>query len=534
MHIQKVKNRITAIVLSILLVISSVCIFPSIPVNAATTTDLYGTGSADEISILKLLDMALNKGGMSMSTDTIKSFLEYWWNCVSGDMETIIADADTSITTTADFVKWLGTADIDSDWFATILKYVRFVATMETETLNDFYTLLRQPDTFRQFLLSCVTDEDGNIAGTVNSKLSASGKYLIKSDLVNMARDAADKYIEEYEGYYLVATHTVDDVLTADYNYKTHYDYVHGLVADIPDDMLIMVGRYNYGQYYQISDLSAVNFVLSGSLTDKSVFAVPYSNDWVSMPTISYFKVNYNNDFVETTDYSLVSLDDWQTGKSTTYTILFKSPYLNYQYEGWLYTSDGRSIRVYKSLDSFKAHTVGKDNIYYSTAYSSYDASVDNSYTFTGSYYNNTSTTYSHDVIQQQIDNSSEVNESTVNNIVNNYITNNYGDSSGSGDESGNGSSGSWWDIGSGISSFIEGIASLLDFILKLLGDLVSLLSTFLSSVLELLGSLSEIGSGFGTFLSSFFDFLPEECFTLILATIGVMCAVGFVKMFWK
>lgn len=60
-------RRSVAGALAVLVTVWALLLSPAATLQAAayTTSDLYGTGSADEISILKLLDMALNKGGMS-------------------------------------------------------------------------------------------------------------------------------------------------------------------------------------------------------------------------------------------------------------------------------------------------------------------------------------------------------------------------------------------------------------------------------------------------------------------------------------
>lgn len=536
-----IMRRFAAGVLAVLVTVWALLLSPAATLQAAayTTSDLYGTGSADEISILKLLDMALNKGGMSMSVDTIKAYLEYWWSAVCDDIDQLKADVDTSVTTAQAFVDYVAAAVADPTtadglkMAQTTVQFAAFCATMDCKTLADLYGLLAQPGTFRQFLLSYVTDADGNIAGTVNNKLAAAGKYCMASELVNMVREAADAYVEECEGYYLIKTHTVEDVLTTDYSYKTHYDFVHDLVADIPDDVVVLVGQYTYQSYYRVTDLSAVNFVCRSDPTTDYITVQTYSDDWVSSPEVKYLRIAYNKDVLESADYNFADQEDWSTDTLGNYSIYYNRPYYMYQYNGWLYTSDGRSVRVYKTLESFKAHTVGKDSIYYGSSYTNYDASVDNSYTFSGSYYNNTSTTYSHEVIQQQIDNSTEVNESTVNNIVNNYITNNYGDGSGTGNGSGSGSgsSGSWWDIGSGISAFVEGIAALLDFLLKLLGDLIGVISGFLVDLLAVMGQLVSVGDGFSGLLKALFGFLPDECIALIVSGVGLMVIVGVVKM---
>lgn len=257
-----------------------------------------------------------------------------------------------------------------------------------------------------------------------------------------------------------------------------------------------------------------------------------YDDNWTS----AYPK--YWN-FSDTATYPLIDYPD-NGGIHITYTkryILYSSLGLTTQYYP-VFTSDGRAIKIWKSLDAFKASSVGKSDIYYSKDYGTFEESKDTGLTFTGAYYNGS---YSHDTIQNTIDNSeTTIDNSTINNIVNNYITNNYGDGSGSGGaasgdgSSGSGSSGGWWDIGSGISAFIEGIASLLDFLLKLLGDLVGLLSSFLTSVLDVFSSLAALGQGFGDFLGAAFTFLPEDCISLIVSSIGAMCVIGVVKAFIK
>lgn len=555
MYIQNILKKLT---IYLLIASLSIPLFLCAPLSAkAATSDLYGTGSADEINIVKLLDMALNRSGMSMSPATIRAFLEFWWSSVQEDLNSCISNVDTSIMGTQAFISALGDI-IDAPEYVDKLggilkKYLSFVATMEYETLSDFKSLLTQQDTFRKFLLSYVVDEEGNIAGTVNNKLK---KYRLKSEFVNLTRKAADAYIEEYEGYYLVSTRKPSEISPTEFNDKRVYDSVMESLSGLTDSSIIFsstIYNSNKGSYYYsffdcqnfdfyINDhRTNIPYLCNNVLLDAGTICVANQN-WTlaNVPYLS-FGYPYNSQTKESepdgTGFTAADIKLSENCRALSFYFLNAKPYDTYSSYllGWLYTKDGHSVKVWKSLDALKKYTAGKSDIYYTKDYSGYDMTADNTVGFTGSYYSSNSSSYSHDVIQNTIDNSSEVNESTINNIVNNYITNNYGDGSGSGGSGGSGDSGNgWWHIGDGISAVIEGIASLLDFLLKLIGDLVGLLGTFLSSLLDVLSSLASVGQGFGDFITESFKFIPKECVDLIFASIAGMCVAGVIRAFVK
>ena len=524
-------KRFISRLLAVLVTVWALLLSPALQVDAAAG-DLYGTGSADEINIIKLLDMALNKGGMSMSPATIRSFLEYWWTSVQADLSTCIGNADSAITTTQAFADYVISALEDADHYdklgPIIIKYVQYVCAMEGKSLSDIKQLLLQPDTFRRFLLSYVVDEDGNIAGTVDNKLK---KYQLKDALVDMVRQAADAYIEEYEGYYLVKTFTINDLNPTDFTTKDSYDAACNFLKNVLGDELVCFtgGSANSKQFTRVllmDGLSLVNTSYSQLNSLDPLFSVyTYSDNWEIQYAPFWQFSNANSDSFPNNS------EGFYKPYANRYDIYVGKPHLISNCMS-LFTKDGRSVKIWKTLDAFKAASAGKSNIYYSSNYAGYDSSVDNSVEFTGSYYSSNS--YSHDVIQNNIDNSSEINESTINNIVNNYITNNnYGDSSGSsGSGGGSGSSGGWWNIGDGIAAFIEGVAAIFDFLLKLLGDLIGLIGTFLVNLLAVLEELAVVGSSFGDFLKAFFAFIPDECISLIISGIGFMVVVGIIKMF--
>lgn len=520
----QLKKRLLVLALSIFLVLPGVLFSPALPVSAGSS-ELYGTGSADEINIIRLLDMALNKGGMSMSPATIQAFLDFWWQSVQADLNKCIGNVDTSITGTDAFVAALEAALESADHYeqlgTIIKKYVRFVMTLEYKSLADFKQLLTQQGTFRRFLLSYVTDQDGNIAGTVDNKLA---KYQLGKGFVSMVRQAADAYIEEYEGYYLVTTHKISDVSPTSFSTKDRYDAFLGVFEGISDSDIIFYRSFvdrNYNCYDDFYDVTTGNFIFSSKNGTYISFSV-INDNWESCP-FPHDSYRYSPAPLSGNDFTILDL------KSADAATL-SSP--SHYFSGLigLYTVDGRTVKVWKSLDAFKKYAAGKSDIYYTKDYSGFDESKDTGYTFTGTQYNGG---YSHDIIQTTIDNSSEVNESTINNIVNNYITNNYGDTSGSGSGSGGDSSGSgddWWNVGDGISAIVKGIAQLLDFLLKLLGDLIGVISDFLVGLLAVLEKLGAVGSSFGDFLKAFFGFLPEDVVNLLVVSIGLVAVAGVIR----
>lgn len=474
----RIHTHIVAFIMAAVVLVTSLCV-PVLSVDAAGKRDsLYGTGSANELDIVKLLDLALNRGGMSMSPETIKEFLEYWWDSVAADINTCLSDVDTSITTTAALVDYINTALVDAEHYDQlgdiIKRYVKFVATMDYKTLADFKQLLTQEGTFREFLLSYVTDEDGNIVDTVDNKLK---KYNIGKTCVDMVRKAADAYIKEYEGYYLLPTFTYRDLTLDLFSFKEDYNAVIDTLKSIPDDGVFFYSRSNSYNYFFKG--STYNFV--GDLKSSDHFnLLLYDDSWKST---KYFGVSISRTSPESIDLCESSFSQSSYSSMVVWLPDFLSN-LNSNIQSWafIFTLDGRVVKVWKSLDAFKNYSVGKSRIYYSSKYSGFDDTADNSVTFTGDYYMNSN--YSHTTIQQNIDNSQEINETVINNIVNNYITNNYYDTDGSGGGSGggSGSSGNWFtDLIGGIpqllKALIDGLTGILESAANLIEKLVGIIT---------------------------------------------------------
>lgn len=532
----RLKKRLLALILMAVLIVPGV-LSPVLPVCAggAAAGGLLGSGAADEINIVRILDMALNKAGMSMSPSKIREFLNYWWESVQSDIQTLLSDAGTTITTASDLVNYIASAAADPskadglEMAQLTIKFARFCVNMDFKTLSDFKSLLMQEDSFRRFLLSFVIDQDGNVAGSVdNNKLA---KYQLKSGFISMVRQAADIYIEEYEGYWMYPSYTYADLSVSMFDTKAEYECVIASLKTMLSDGVFFLARDKNNNYYM--DATGQNFVGEAHYNNGELYYLSiskYDNNW---NRVSYYYIQDSR-----SESSIVDLTKFSSSayKYNSYTV-WPSLELDSLVFNWtnFFTSDGRAIKVWKSLDAFKESSVGKSDIYYSKDYGTFEESKDSGLTFTGSYYNGS---YSHDTIQNTIDNSQTiVDNNVVNNIVNNYITNNYGDGSGSGgaasgDGSGNDNSGGWWNIGDGITSFVKGVAALLDFLLKLLGDLIGVISDFLVGLLAVLEKLGAVGSSFGDFLKVFFGFLPEEIIDMIVVSIGFIVVAGVIKMF--
>lgn len=458
---------------------------------------LYGTGSADDLDIVKLLDMALNRGGMSMSPATIKQFLEFWWNAVKSDLSDCIGNVDTSITGTQAFVDALNAALVSSEHYNNlgniIKKYLGFCLTMEYKSLDDFKQLLTQEGTFREFLLSYVLDENGNIINTVKPfKGDGKTNASLSSDLVNMVRQASDYYIAEHESYFLIKSHTVNDISVSSFFYQQEYTSICNVLGSIPSDMQVMLTYQSLGgtqSAYRFTDFTNCGFVSASPTSTNPAVRLNtyiYNSNWTLTSSVRYCDIVKQADKTAN-DFTAVNIANSNTTHSL-YQFTFNKP-SNYP---WLYTSDGRLIKIWKSLDAYKKYTVNKQDIYYTDKYSDFDTTADNTINFNYSYY--ATTNYSHTAIQNNIDNSTEVNETIINNIVNNYVTNNYySDSSVGGGSGGDNPGGSNWFL-----ELIKGIPDLLIALIDGLTGIISSAGDLLEKLISLFTDLFVPSGDFG------------------------------------
>lgn len=464
---KRVYVNITAYVMAVVIILTSILSLP-LSVSAQTTaTDDNGN------NIIKVLDMALNKSGISASPATIQDFLDYMHDTVTAGAQAWSDLADSAFDSVSDYVSACkdkvsdSASNIPDSAKSLINGYLDYMGQC-FDVVENAKTGYAQGENFRNYIMSFVTDETDK---QINGAISKNSKYNIKGGLVNLVRQNMDAYIEEYEGYWLVPTYKPDVLSLTSFNDKEFYEAARDSLKTLSSNQIIGISFNFYSNQFYIRDFSGFNFV--GSLTSFYVYDDLWKKattkyDLISVTNIHILDLAKTYDWIYTSDsYSSIS----------KYIYCSSAPLRG----ATLVTTDGRYIKLWKSLDTFKAYSVGQSNIYYSSSYSSFDNSVDNSVTFSGSYYSNND--YSHTSIQNNIDNSQEINETTINNIVNNYITNNYfgsDDSSGGGGSGGGSGSGNWFtDLITGIpqllSALLDGIAALLEAGGNLLGVVTEL-----------------------------------------------------------
>lgn len=462
--------NITAYVMAVVMILTSILSLPFSVSAQTTATDDNGN------NIIKVLDMALNKSGISASPTTIQDFLDYMHDTVTAGAQAWSDLADSAFDSVSDYVsackdKVADTASNIPDSAKSLINgYLDYMGQC-FDVVENAKTGYAQGENFRNYIMSFVTDETDK---QINGAISKNSKYNIKGGLVNLVRQNMDAYIEEHEGYYLVPTLTYKDISPTQFGSKAYYDQAYDFLKNTLGDELVFL-RYYGNSFVTVALLDDLYFVnTSYSNVESMIFEVKtYNDNWIAVQPFIWDFPDAISVFPNTDGCVRYSSSTKRFGFYVDGNInhnLFYIPFSN----------DGRIFKIWKSLDSFKLYSVGRSNIYYSSAYSTFDNSVDNSVTFSGGYY--MTNDYSHTTIQNNIDNSQEINETTINNIVNNYITNNYyGSDDGSGGGSGGGGgSGNWFtDLITGIpqllSALLDGIAALLEAGGNLLGVITDL-----------------------------------------------------------
>ncbi len=482
--------NITAYIMVVVVIVTSVL---SLPLSVSAQATTYDNGN----NIIKVLDMALNKTGIVASPSTIQDFFDYMQDTVTSGAQVWSDMVDTAYNNVSSFVSACkdkvsdSSSGLSSTAGSLINGYLDYMGDC-FDTVENFKAGYAKGENFRNYIMSYITDvEDNTLVGAINSK----GNYKINSDLINLVRRNMDAFIEEHEGYWLVPSYTYKDILPSMFTSRDAYTTVRESFKTVPDDLVIY---FNSNYFYSmegsnaiLNELSYITLENNNSLFNSLVFRFyVVNNNWSRIP-FNYFRF-YNGEIYDLSDSSLFSnKNSYFNGNVYKDIVCYSSISINPVF----ITSDARQIKIFKSLDAFKQYSVGKTNIYYSNTYSSFDNSVDNSITFTGQYY--TTNAYSYTTIQNSIDNSQEINETTINNIVNNYITNNYygTDNSGGGGSGGGGndpgSSGNWF------TDLITGIPKLLAALIDALSDLVSAGGELLEKIIRLFTDLFVPSEGF-------------------------------------
>lgn len=326
---------------------------------------------------------------------------------------------------------------------------------------------------------------------------------------LNAMQQAVDKWIDT-QGYFYAYTCNILDYYDR-FSSKTDYDKLIDLIKSNT-----YVFYYNNRNVYTTLN-DDFSFVCRQMLTDyKDVRLSAYDSNWVyhSADSFTYYNL---------TDSSVSS---WNPSTYYYLTARLTSNVANNIGDLYLFTYGQSKIKVFRSLDSFKADSVGTQTYYITNDYSK------------GATYNTTKTidnstiqnTISYETVQNFNQQYYDEHNTTANyETINNYITNYYETINNNGGSGGSGSGGGSDDSGGGIFDWLGSVGDILGSLIKGLGEIVvGLLDGIASVITSFIDTLpTQVNNLFGTL----FDWLPPEIRSLIVLSITLSLIWGIIKL---
>lgn len=316
----------------------------------------------------------------------------------------------------------------------------------------------------------------------------------------NAMQKAVDEWIDT-QGYFYGYSLPIGDFIS-NYNTKESYDKIVSLL-----DSNEFVAIYVPANWYITFDDNFSAFVYNETVSSGSLYSCNlYDKNWTKL------KLYWSNN------------DGTITQASTNQLYLSSTPYLQ-NYSNWYYvvSKKAQRFKIYRSLDSFKADSVGTQTYYITNDYSK------------GATYNTTKTidnstiqnTISYDTVQNYNQQYYDEHNTTANyETINNYITNYYETINNNGGSGGGGGSD---DSGGGIFDWLGSVGDILGSLIKGLGELVvGLLDGIATVITSFIDTLpTQVNNLFGTL----FDWLPPEIRSLIVLSITLSLIWGIIKL---
>lgn len=317
---------------------------------------------------------------------------------------------------------------------------------------------------------------------------------------LNAMQQAVDDWIDT-QGYFYGYSLPIGDFVSH-YNNKESYDKIVSLL-----DTKEFVGIYIPPSWHVTFDENFGAFVYNESVSSGSLYSCKlYDKNWTEI------KLSWRNN------------DDSISPASTDKLYLSSTPNLE-NYSTWYYvvSKKAQRFKIYRSLDSFKADSVGTQTYYITNDYSK------------GATYNTTETidnstiqnTISYETVQNFNQQYYDEHNTTANyETINNYITNYYETINNNG---GGGSGGGSGDSGGGIFDWLGSVGEILGSLIKGLGDIVvGLLDGIATVITSFIDTLpTQVNNLFGTL----FDWLPPEIRSLIVLSITLSLIWGIIKL---
>lgn len=362
---------------------------------------------------------------------------------------------------------------------------------------NIYYTdTIQQNMTWEQWLaqdLGWTFDEKGEPTITLSV------------NCLNAMQKAVDDWIDT-QGYAYGYTFDINQFYSVFHN-KSEFDKMKQLCKNNP---FVSIRNHNGEPVHYFIYSDDISFVCPNSSPDSPYWVLyDYTSNWERATHTVYFIID---DSINVENFTATTYAIYEPGcdvKSSNYNLF----------------SDGQKrIKVFRSLDSFKADSVGTQTYYITNDYSK-GATYNSTQTIDNSTLQNT---ISYETVQnfnQQYydEHNTTANYETINNYITNYYEtiNNNGGSGGSGGGSG--------DSGGGIFDWLGSVGEILGSLIKALGDIVvGLLDGIATVITSFIDTLpTQVNNLFGTL----FDWLPPEIRSLITLSITLSLIWGIIKL---
>ena len=544
----KTRIRIWSAVLCAVLVLS--LSFNSLPVSATE----YET----DVSLPKLLDITLTAQGVVASPAVLDS--------VSDKLVGLVQDGVDSV-----YNAMVNAGETSWD---NVSNYIG-------ECIED-YTLQKPTEAFIKsilnngFLLPVVTAVDVATSLSPNEHGGAGrerGKtYTLNEEFIDSINDVFQVWWSENADYYIWRVPAFSEI-NPDYFSATNYTIADNFFEAIAENnKLYVIGTQNKttvtGQTSMsltISEEASKDwyYYIDSDITQETAKITPYY-DGIAQKFTTYGYIDSNGSFkTELNNFSengMISGLEKDVNGYNSYNLFYSytSGTIGYYGSCWIFRGAvGRNafnIRLFKDTETANNFSVGDQTVYFSP---DYNPESTHTVTYTGDYYIDNSSTYNYNTVQETIDNSNTIDNSIVNEIVDNSITNitnNYSyvtpedtptptPSGDSGDSSGGDGSGGDSDSSNPFDGVFEKLMDALGNVVGLLDDIVALVLSFVgdalnaivgmfTSVINLLTAFKDELSGLSGALGEFFPYLPEEFWTIIMASISVICGLAIIRYF--
>lgn len=523
----KVHNSYTQIIIwTIIIAIISKVIYDN---------TLIVEASENKVNASKIYDIALTKTGVIANKTTIDSVINQTINTIEGTAQSFKEwcednGKERNATSWQEY--------LESDAYSSLPFRLSAWALRSADIINYIITGESLTDELRDMIPEALVGSP--IVDIANG-------ITIPSDVVEEIRQEFDNYIYEYGDYFYLKTFAPEDLCIYWFETIDKWEKSVGFLETIPGYCYINItslgeyGNFTFDsttnfeadnfEYYVYADTDMFLSTYSGTDYEYKIEKV-YNADW-TYPSYNYYVTTFSG-FMDYLSYEEMVNKPARYGNTYTAQPKLKKSGANSSTKVavGLYSNDGRLVKVFRNENAMKAYTVGRDSYYVTGDSQNYVNNTDNSVKVSGDYLINNANTYSHDVIQNTIDNSENITQETVNNIVNTssstIINNYYSSDSGSGDDSGSGNS----SILDGLGKIISALAEIIGFLLGAIGDVIGLIGNLFTTVFNGIKSIGAIFSGFSGLLGELFIFVPKELVDFIVLAIEASVAIVIWKKF--